>query len=74
MLSEERLSGLVPAVVIVQAGHDDVGVPAARETRQVRAAVDLIRSVTPKARIALITVFAAERRCRVHGAARPSTT
>jgi acyl-CoA thioesterase-1 len=57
MLSEERLSGLAPTVVIVQAGHDDVGVPAARETRQVRAAVDLVRSVAPKARIALITVF-----------------
>jgi lysophospholipase L1-like esterase len=57
MLSQERLRGLAPDVVIVQAGHDDVGQPADRETRRVRAAVDLIRSAAPSARIALITVF-----------------
>lgn len=57
MLTQERLRGLTPDVVIVQAGHDDVGQPAARETRQVHAAVDLIRSAAPRARIALITVF-----------------
>jgi lysophospholipase L1-like esterase len=57
MLSQERLHGLAPDVVIVQAGHNDVGRPADRETRRVRAAVDLIRSAVPKARIALITVF-----------------
>jgi len=57
MLSQERLRALAPDVVIVQAGHDDVGQPAAGETRRVRAAVDLIRSAAPKARIALVTVF-----------------
>lgn len=57
MLTDERLRGLVPDVVIVQAGHNDVGQPAARETRRVRAAVDLIRSAAPRARIGLITVF-----------------
>jgi len=62
MLSQERLRGLIPDVVIVQAGHDDVGQPAAGETRRVRAAVYLIRSAAPKARIALITVFPRDSR------------
>ena len=57
MLNQERLHGLAPAVVIVQAGHDDAGQPAAVETRRVHAAVDLIRSTVPRAQIALITVF-----------------
>ena len=57
MLNQERLHGLGPAVVIIQAGHDDSGQPTALETRRVHAAVDLIRSTAPSARIALITVF-----------------
>jgi lysophospholipase L1-like esterase len=58
MLSLEGLRGLRPALVIVQAGHDDVGVPTALEGGRVRAAVDLIRAAAPAARIALITTFA----------------
>ena len=57
MLSQEGLHGLAPAVVIVQAGHDDAGEPHALETRRVHEAVDLIRSAAPRARIAMITVF-----------------
>ena len=57
MLSQERLRGLAPTVVIVQAGYNDVGQPAGRETRRVHAAVDLVHSAAPGARIALITVF-----------------
>jgi lysophospholipase L1-like esterase len=58
MLDVERLPGLAPALVIVQAGHDDDGVPARAEGRQVRQAIDLVRADAPRARIALVTVFA----------------
>jgi lysophospholipase L1-like esterase len=57
MLSQERLRGLAPSVVIVQAGHDDVGQPAASEMPRVDRAVDLVQSAAPSARVALITVF-----------------
>jgi lysophospholipase L1-like esterase len=58
MLSQEGLHDLRPALVIVQAGHDDVGVPRGLEGRRVSAAVDLIRAAAPGARIALLTTFA----------------
>ena len=57
MIGVERLRALHPAVVIVQAGLDDLGEPAGREMRRVRATVGLIRSAAPGARIALITSF-----------------
>jgi lysophospholipase L1-like esterase len=57
MLDAERLPRLAPALVIVQAGHDDGGVPAPIEHRQVAATIDLIRAAAPHARIALLTVF-----------------
>ena len=57
MIGQERLRALHPAVVIVQAGLDDLGEPAAREMRRVRATVSLIRAAAPGARIALITSF-----------------
>ena len=59
MLGQEGLRGLGPGLVIVQAGHDDVGMPAGLERRRVGAAVDLIRAAAPAARIALLTTFAA---------------
>ena len=58
MLQEEDLRRLDPALVIVQAGHDDGGVPPAVERRQVSATVDLIQDAAPAARIALLTTFA----------------
>jgi lysophospholipase L1-like esterase len=58
MLTQESLRELAPALVIVQAGHDDVGMPASLERRRVAAAVDLIRTAAPAARIALLTTFA----------------
>jgi lysophospholipase L1-like esterase len=58
MLALERLRQLAPALVIVQAGHDDGGVPARVERRQVARTIDLIRADDPRARIALLTVFA----------------
>jgi len=62
MLGQERLRGLGPALVIVQAGHDDVGMPAGLERRRAGAAVDLIRAAAPAARIALLTTFAVSAR------------
>ena len=50
---------LAPALVIVQAGHDDIGVPPQLEQRRVDQAVALIHAEAPHARIALLTVFAA---------------
>ena len=61
MLSQEELRGLGPALVIVQAGHDDIGMPAGLERRRVGAAVGLIRAAAPAARIALLTTFAVSR-------------
>jgi lysophospholipase L1-like esterase len=58
MLSAEGLRSLAPSVVIVQAGHDDGGVPPAPERAGVRAALSLIHAAAPGARVALLTVFA----------------
>jgi lysophospholipase L1-like esterase len=57
MLRDQGLAALHPALVIVQAGHDDAGVPAARERGRVRATVRLISAAAHGARIALLTVF-----------------
>ena len=59
MLEAERLPQLAPSLVIVQAGHDDGGVPARVERRQVARTINLIQADDPSARIALITVFSA---------------
>jgi lysophospholipase L1-like esterase len=57
MLRREQLRQLDPALVIVQAGHDDLGVPAALERSRVAATVRMIRATVPGARIALLTAF-----------------
>jgi lysophospholipase L1-like esterase len=57
MLGTLGLHALDPALVIVQAGHDDLGVSAALEERRVRATVDLIHTAAPGARIGLLTTF-----------------
>ncbi|MGH3247255.1 MAG: SGNH/GDSL hydrolase family protein, partial [Trebonia sp.] len=59
LLSGEGLRGLGPSLVIVQAGHNDIGMPAALERQRVGAVVDQIRVAAPAARIALLTTFAA---------------
>jgi acyl-CoA thioesterase I len=58
MLRAEGLRSLQPSLVIVQAGHDDVGVPPATEQAGVRATLKLIQLTAPGARVALLTVFA----------------
>src|SRR6266567_4701616 len=56
------LRALGPALVIVQAGHDDIGVSLRLEQRRVEQAVALIHAEAPHARIALLTVFARHSR------------
>jgi lysophospholipase L1-like esterase len=56
-LAQAGLRALRPALVIVQAGHNDIGVPTQLEQRQVARAIALIRAEAPQARIALLTVF-----------------
>jgi acyl-CoA synthetase (AMP-forming)/AMP-acid ligase II len=51
-----------PSLVIVQAGHDDIGVPPALERRRVEQAVAMIHAEAPRARIAVLTVFAGRSR------------
>jgi lysophospholipase L1-like esterase len=57
LLEAEDLGRLNPELVIVQAGHDDQGVPAAVEASRVRAVISQIRAAAPHARIALLTTF-----------------
>jgi lysophospholipase L1-like esterase len=57
LLEREDLRALDPALVIVQAGHDDSGVSAPLERRQVTQVIAAIRAAAPRARIALLTVF-----------------
>lgn len=57
MLGAEQLRGLNPALVLVQAGFDDIGVPAGLERQQVADTVDLIRAAAPRAAIGLLTTF-----------------
>lgn len=59
LLDREGLRPLAPALVIVQAGHDDARVPAQLEQRQVRQVIAMIRDAAPQARIALLTTFTA---------------
>ncbi|HEY2670233.1 MAG TPA: SGNH/GDSL hydrolase family protein, partial [Rugosimonospora sp.] len=57
-ISQLDLRELNPALVVVQAGHNDMGVPAGVEQVRVRQVLAQIRAAVPDAGIALITVFA----------------
>jgi lysophospholipase L1-like esterase len=57
MLARVGLRALDPALVIVQAGHDDSGVPASLERQRVGQVIAAIRAAAPRAKIALLTVF-----------------
>jgi lysophospholipase L1-like esterase len=59
MLVREDLRALGPSLVIVQAGHDDIGVWPRAEQREAEQAIAFIRAAAPKARIGLLTVFTA---------------
>lgn len=59
LLEAEDLGRLDPELVIVQAGHDDEGVPTAVEANRVSAVISQIHAAAPHARIALLTTFSA---------------
>lgn len=67
------LRAVAPALVIVQAGHDDIGVPPRLEQRLVEQAVALIQVEAPHARIALLTGFAGRSRPAAAGAGASET-
>jgi len=56
-IARAHLRLLQPTLVIVQAGHDDMSVPADLERLRAEQAVARIRAEVPRARIALLTVF-----------------
>jgi lysophospholipase L1-like esterase len=71
-----HLDALHPALVIIQAGHDDQRVPAAVEAEHVAGLVRRLRSEVPAARLAFLTVFspsAASAATRTAEAATDST-
>jgi acyl-CoA thioesterase I len=57
MLGRLHLAALHPALVIIQAGHDDWRVPAAVEAEHVADLVGKLRKEAPAARLAFLTVF-----------------
>ena len=61
-ITRAHLRALRPALVIVQAGHDDMRVPPDLERQRVEQAVAMIKAQAPGARIALLTVFAGRSR------------
>ena len=61
-IDRAHLGALRPALVIVQAGHDDMRVPPDLERQRVEQTVAMIKAQAPRARIALITVFAGRSR------------
>ena len=58
MLDSIGLRDLDPSLVILQFGHDDIGVTAETERLAVERTIATVRTEDPHARLALITVFA----------------
>jgi lysophospholipase L1-like esterase len=56
-LARVDLRALRPGLVIVQAGHNDIGEPSQLVRQRVAQAIALIEAEAPGARIALLTVF-----------------
>jgi acyl-CoA thioesterase-1 len=61
-IARVHLPALRPALVIVQAGHDDMSVPPGLERQRVEQTVARIKSEAPRAQVALVTVFAGRER------------
>ncbi|KZM69114.1 SGNH/GDSL hydrolase family protein [Nocardia terpenica] len=57
LLAELDLTTTHPSVVIVQAGYNDIGMPAAQLTDSVRQVVRQIHAEAPGAAIGVLTVF-----------------
>lgn len=57
LVANLRLSRLDPSMIIIQAGHNDMGAPAALLSERVASLLDTVRHQAPEARIVLLTVF-----------------
>ncbi|MGD0556467.1 MAG: SGNH/GDSL hydrolase family protein [Streptosporangiaceae bacterium] len=68
ILDRIELSALDPSLVVIQLGHDDIGVPSATERQRVTEAIKTIRAEDPGARIALVTVFTTPGQYRARAA------
>lgn len=68
MIDRIELSALDPSLVVIQLGHDDIGVPLATEQQKVAEAIKTIRAENPGARIALVTVFTTPAQYRARAA------
>jgi acyl-CoA thioesterase I len=58
LLGEAGLPRLHPSLVVLQAGHNDIGIPATKLRAAVTTAVETVGRETPGTPLALITVFA----------------
>jgi len=74
MADRIELSALDPSLVVIQLGHDDIGVPLATERQKVAEAIETIRAEDPHARIALVTVFTTPHQARARAAWRTDQT
>jgi acyl-CoA thioesterase I len=52
-----HLAALHPALVLIQAGHDDLGIPTVTEAARVASLVESLRAEVPSAKLAFLTVF-----------------
>jgi acyl-CoA thioesterase-1 len=57
LLAEADLARAHPSLVVVQAGHDDIGEPSSLITKSETADLQLVRKLAPDARLAIISVF-----------------
>jgi len=57
LLAEADLSRARPSLVVIQAGHDDIGEPLSLIAESETADLELVRKLAPDARIAIISVF-----------------
>lgn len=62
LLRSSDLPALRPAMVIIQAGHDDIGEPLGLVSQRVTEDVDMVTDQDPKARLVLVTVFTHDHR------------
>ena len=61
LLAEADLSRARPSLVVIQAGHDDIGEPSSLIAKRETADLQLVRKYAPDARIAIISVFLRQR-------------
>jgi lysophospholipase L1-like esterase len=57
LLAEADLARARPSIVVVQAGHDDIGEPLSLIAKTETADFELVRKLAPDARIVIVSVF-----------------